>query len=225
LPATSLRAVGINVRLDGDHVAANVGRIGCRVARQVEVRVIRETDGRGHIGPGFVADRQRAVVVKCVAHGRHERARKTRVAFGRFVRQDERAVGFPRAPERPVKARRAAVQMVRALVAVERVRDAVEREARIGDPVRPASDRPAEVRAARQVFGWRVVAEQYVRNAARAVGRMPRHERGAEVADRDAHAVRVAQREKLHGVAARQVAPALGGDACAGGKVGAPRVG
>ena len=69
-----------------------------------------------------------------------------------------------------MKAVRAAVQQVAVLVAVERVADAVEFEARTGDPVRPAADRRAEVGTGFEVLGRRVVREHDIGEAPRAVG-------------------------------------------------------
>ncbi|KVG69041.1 hypothetical protein WJ55_10795 [Burkholderia ubonensis] len=195
------------VGVDAQHVAAHVA---ARAAAEVEVAVIREVERRRRIGDAGVVDRQRAVVVERVANLHAHVARKARVAFWRIEPQRQPAAVVDDFPALAVKAARAAVQQIAVLVAIEQVVDAVEREARAGDPVRPAADRRAEVDARFDIFGGRIVREHDIGEASGAVGREPRHDGRAEVADDDAHPVRVAQRVAPHRVAVGQRAPRLG---------------
>ena len=130
------------------------------------------------------------------------------------MRQNDAAVKFVSIPYCPVKARRASMQQVVPVVAIEGVVHAVECEARVRNPVGPPADDAAEERAARQVFGRSVVPQEHICDAAGPVGGVPGDQRRAEIADRHPHAMGIAHSEQTHGVAAGEHAPAFDGNTC-----------
>jgi hypothetical protein len=85
------------------------------------------------------------------------------------------------------------MQQVHAFVTVQRVLDPVKREACIGNPVRPAAYQTAHIGRGRNVLDGRVVAEENIAETSRAIRRMPGKQCRAEIANRDLHAMRVAQ--------------------------------
>ena len=143
------RAVDRGVVVGGEHQFVVVDR-GRAVARQIEIGVVREIDGRGLVGRGFVFDAELVLVGEGVGDLRGERARIALFAVGAGVGEDDAFAGGGlerlALPDDLVEAALdAAVERVGRVVDGERVVLAVERELAGGDPIRDAAGRAAEV--------------------------------------------------------------------------------
>ncbi len=116
------------------------------MSREVEVRVVDHVDdGRG-VGDSLHRDPQR-VAGELVRAAYRARAREPHVAVGALGPEGDRAAVRTRldVPEPAVPATAAAVEVVPALVAVERVVPAEQRETAIPDPVAVSPHGGAEV--------------------------------------------------------------------------------
>ena len=118
--------------------------------------------GKGRVcaGLGLKVD-AKGVVVHRVAHGRGQGAGVAVVALARQKREAD-AVGalHLRRPAALVKALRAAVELVFAVVCGERVFPAAERKARVRDPSRNTADNGAGAAFAVKILLRRAVAER-----------------------------------------------------------------
>ena len=153
------------------------------LARQVPVGVVGEVDDRGLVRRRGVVHLEVVALVERVVDLHLQRAGIAALAVGARARhlQSDLAAARERlsVPDALVEALEPAVQAVRAVVDVELVRRAVERELRGADPVAVAADDRAEVRRVRRrrvaapqrVAGQVGEAERHVRLPAAPVGR------------------------------------------------------
>ena len=236
VPATGVERAGRDQRRVDRRVAVGVqpqlvvlDRPGA-LAGQVEVGVVGQVDVGRLVGRGGVVHLQPVAVVERVDHGHRQRAGEAALAVGAragqpHARRSSSVLTGCRRPDDLVEALEPAVQRVRAVVGVERVGDAVERELRAADAVAVAADDRAEVRVGlrvglARVAGDGVEAERDVGLAPAPVGHDELLDDAAVGEDRHRHAARVAQRvavDRRPAHRGRQRAEARLGDAEATG--------
>ena len=165
-------------------------------AREVPVGVVREVQHRRLVGRGLVVEAQLVVVRERVGHCDGELAGVSLLAVGAHVGKAH-AISVRerlRLPNARVESRRAAVEMVHAVVRRELILLSVECEFPECDAVREAPGRHAEMWMRHEVAVERVEAERDVRQRAAAIRRVHLHEARAPVRQLRAEVV-VAVRE------------------------------
>ncbi len=197
------RRVGLG--MDGQLVAQDIALAG-----QVEVRVVGQVDRRGLVGDGVESDTQFVIVAQFVYRGGFQVARVALVAVRAQVAEDQagrlrRGEGFG-LPQAAMKAIGAAMQVVDAVVQVQLMGFAVQREAAVGDAVAVAANQRAEIIRVAHVGRDVVIAEHHIGHDAVAVRHVELRDDAAQVADFCDHAVGVGQCVKGGFAAVRQLA-------------------
>ena len=201
LPRIHLEGLrGVQAQLVVEHRAA-------RLAREVEVDVVREVHDRRPVGPGQVGDLHGVVVVEVEDRLDVQLARVALVAVLREERHHH-AVGLHAAlPDAVGKVLRPAVQVVAAVVDLQRVGHAVDRHASAGDAVGAAAHALARGGTVVEVALGMLVAQYHVGHAALAVGHREGDDRSAEVREAQLRPLPVGQRVEDDCLALRGHAP------------------
>ena len=187
-------------------------------AGQVEIGVVGQVHRRGLIGHRVESNTQFVIVAQLVDGGDFRGAGITLVASDAQVSQDQahrfrRVEGFG-FPQLAVEAIGAAVQVIDAVVHVQLVGHAVQREAAIGDAVAIAANQRAEVMRLAEVGFSIVEAVADISQHAVAVRHVQFGDHAAKVADPGDHAVGVGQGVEGGFAAVRQFAKWGFGDGC-----------
>ena len=184
-----------------------VEHVARRLAREVEVDVVREVHDRRAVGACEVGDLQWIVVVE-IEYGLHgERARIALVAIFREERHDHAVRLHASLPHAVGEALRAAVEVVASVVGLQPVLRAFDLHASAGDAVGAAAHAFARSRGVAEIPLRAAVAQHHVVQTAVAVGHARRHDRGAVGAQRDFGTRGVAHRVAHDGLAFGRHAP------------------
>ena len=174
-----------------------------RVAREVEIGVVRHIDhGRG-IGLGLVVNRNGVLLRQGEGHLGRKVARELLLAIGRKERKHElRCRGLFHRVELILPAVGTAVEAVTEIVLRQVVLHAIEREFALCDAVGIATNRGTEVRGYVLVVRNLVKTKDHVAHHALAVGNHHRYDAATEGGDADLHAVGIGQGVELGGLVA-----------------------
>ena len=169
-----------------------------RIARQVEIGVVRQVDDRRPVGGRLIGDVDGVVLRQAVDYLRSHSAGESRIAVGRMQCQGERLrVGLVCLVNAILPPVGAAVQAVPVVIHGQAHRIAVEDEPPVTDAVGIPPDRRTEIRRNPHVIGDIVESEHHVAQRSRAVGHHDRYDPAAEIGDANLHSRGVGQRVEV----------------------------
>jgi len=176
---------------------------------QVEVAVIRQTDGRRPSCSGAVFAAQLVLIGKHVAGRAAEMTGIALLAILTFVFEANATQGCSSdhrcAPNDLVESSAAAVKVVGSFIASQRVSETIKGKAGVADAVGKAPDGGTEVWRVRDIVAGRIETENNVRAFPARVRNRERHQDGAVREDLGFQLVIVPETEQVHAILERGV--------------------